>query len=87
MMSSPAASFLAPRHGGVDEAAGVDDHQIGAVVRFCGLVTFSAELGQDLFGIDQRFRAAERNEAHFRCWRAGGWLGNTGEWLRLHMVA
>jgi hypothetical protein len=50
-------------HGGVDEAAGVDDDEVGAVIGLGGLVAFRAQLGQDLFGVDQRLRAAERNEA------------------------
>lgn len=36
-------------HGGVDEAAGVDDHQIGAIIRLGRLVAFGTQLGEDLF--------------------------------------
>jgi len=43
---------------GVDEAAGVDDDQIGAGIGLRGLVTLGAQLRQDALGIDQRFRTA-----------------------------
>jgi len=49
-------------HGGVDEAAGVDDDEVGAIIRLGRLVAFRSQLGQDLLGIDQRLRATERNE-------------------------
>ena len=52
-------------HRGVDEAAGIDDHQVGAVIRFCGVVAFGAQLGQDLFGIDQRLRTTEGDKTDF----------------------
>ena len=73
------------RGGSIDKAAGIDDHQIGASVGFRRFVAFGAQLGQDLFGIDQRFRAAERDKAHFwrRTWHGlhglglGGRNGNT----------
>ena len=50
-------------HRLVDEAAGVDDHQVGAVVGLAGGVTLGLQLRQDQLGIGQRLRAAERNEA------------------------
>ena len=72
-------------HGSIDKAAGIDDHQIGASVGFRRFVTFGAQLGEDLFRVDQRFRAAERDKAHFRrrTWHGlhglglGGRNGNT----------
>ena len=52
-------------HGFVDEAAGVDDDEVGAVVRAGDFITFGAQLGNDLFGVDERLRAPEGNEAYF----------------------
>jgi hypothetical protein len=46
-------------HGRIDEAAGIDDHQIGAGVGLRGFITFSTQLREYLFGIDQRLGAAE----------------------------
>ncbi len=54
-------------HRGVDETAGVDDHQIGAVVGLARDVAFSLQLGQDQFGIGQRLGAAEADESDGRC--------------------
>ncbi|MNQ59102.1 hypothetical protein D3C85_733270 [compost metagenome] len=67
-------------HGSVDKTAGIDDHQIGASVGFRRFVAFGAQLGQDLFGVDQRFRAAERDKAHFRrrTWHGQHGLGLGG---------
>ena len=54
-------------HRVVDEAAGVDDHQVRALEGLGGLVALGAQLGQDQFGIGQRFGAAQADEADFRC--------------------
>ena len=51
---------------GVDEAAGVDDDEVGAVVGRRDVVALGAQLGEDLLGVDERLRAAERNEADAR---------------------
>ena len=51
---------------GVDEAAGVDDDEIGAVVGRRDRVAFGLELRDDLLGVDERLRAAERDEADAR---------------------
>jgi hypothetical protein len=45
-------------HRGVDEAAGVDDDQIGAVVGLRGGVALGAQLRQDALGVDERLRTA-----------------------------
>ena len=47
------------RDGRINEAAGIDDDEIGTVVRFGGVVTFSTQLRQDLLGIDQGLGTAE----------------------------
>ena len=47
----------------VDEAAGVDHHEIGRLVGRGDLVAFRAQLREDALGIDQRLRAAEADEA------------------------
>jgi hypothetical protein len=49
--------------GGVDEAAGVHDHQIGAVVAAGQLIPTAAQLGHDALGIHQRLGAAQADEA------------------------
>ena len=36
----------------IDKAAGIDDHQIGAVIRFGGVVTFGTQLSKNLLGVD-----------------------------------
>ena len=54
------------RDGGVDEAAGVDDDEVGAVVVGRDRVALGAQLREDLLGIDERLRAAERHEADAR---------------------
>jgi hypothetical protein len=47
----------------VDEAAGVDDDEVGALVGRRDLVALGAQLGEDALGVDQRLRAAEADEA------------------------
>jgi hypothetical protein len=72
--------------GGVDETAGVDDDEVGAGVVGRGLIALGAQLGEDAFGIDERFRTAERDEPDLgrrfattffqgRSWSAGGSRG------------
>ncbi len=58
--------FQRLRLGAVDEPAGIDHHHVGVIVVGRDLVALGAQLGQDAFGIDQRFRAAERHEPHAR---------------------
>jgi hypothetical protein len=41
-------------HRGVDEAAGVDDDEVGAGVVLGGLVALGAQLREDALGVDQR---------------------------------
>ena len=59
-------------HGRVDEAAGVDDHEVGAIVRLRRLVAFGAQLREDLLGVDERLRATERDESDARSGAHGG---------------
>ncbi|CAN0621223.1 protein of unknown function [Burkholderia multivorans] len=51
-------------HRFVDEAAGVDDDEIGAVIGAGDLVALRAQLGDDLLGVDERFRAPEGYETY-----------------------
>jgi hypothetical protein len=51
---------------GVDEAAGVDDDEVGAGIARRGRVAFGAQLREDALGVDQSLGTAERNEAYFR---------------------
>ena len=51
---------------GVDEAAGVDDDEVGAGVVGRGGVTLGPELGEDSFGIYKCLGTAERNKPDLR---------------------
>ncbi len=51
---------------GVDEAAGIDDDQVGVVVAARDRVALGAQPGQDVLGVDGRLGAAEGNEADAR---------------------
>jgi hypothetical protein len=46
----------------VDEAAGVDDHQVRAFEGLGGLVALGAQLREDQFGIGQGLGAAQADE-------------------------
>lgn len=63
------------RLGRVEEAAGVDDHHVGAVVPAGQLVTLGAKVGEDPLGIDQRLGAAQRDERDFRGGAGSGAAG------------
>jgi hypothetical protein len=52
--------------GGVDEAAGIDDDEVGAGVVCCGDIALGAQLREDALGVDQRFGTTEGNEPYFR---------------------
>jgi hypothetical protein len=55
--------------GGINEAAGVDDDQIGIIVIWGNFVTLGAQAGKDQFGVGTGFRAAQADKAnggHFR---------------------
>ena len=52
--------------GGIEEAAGVDQHDVGAGVIGRHLIAFGAQLGEDSLGIDQRLGAAKRDHADAR---------------------
>ncbi len=54
------------RDGGVDEAAGVDHDQVRSVIGGRDRVALGAQLGQDLFGVDQRLRTSKRDEPDAR---------------------
>ena len=58
--------------GADQKAAGVDHHDIGAVVARGDLVAFGAQPGDDALGIDQRLGAAEADEADARAAASGG---------------
>ena len=51
--------------GVVDEAAGIDHHQVGAFVTGYDVITLGAQLSQDQFGIDQGLGATQADEADF----------------------
>ena len=53
-------------HRGVDEAAGVDDDEVRAVVVRRGGVALGAQLREDALRVDQRLGAAEGDEADLR---------------------
>ena len=50
---------------GVDEAAGIDDDEVGARVSGRSRVALGAKLREDALGIDQRFRTTEGDETDF----------------------
>ena len=52
-------------HRRIDEAAGVDHHQVGSLVGGRNGITLGAQLRQDALRIDQRLGAAERDESDF----------------------
>ena len=72
----------------IDEAAGVDDHQVGAGEGLAGLVALGAELGQDQFGVGQCLGAAKRDKADPGRRLGCGWLdqrgGHVGRSRRMH---
>ena len=53
------------RLGAVEKAAGIDDDHVGAGVLARKLVALRAQPRDDALAVDQRLRAAERDEAHF----------------------
>ena len=54
-------------HRRLDEPAGVDDYEIGPVVRRRNRVALRAQPREDAFGIDQSFGTTERDESDLRC--------------------
>ncbi len=54
------------RLGAVEKAAGVDDDGVGARVRAREFISLRPQLRQDPLAVDQRLRAAERNEGDAR---------------------
>jgi len=61
--SSSASPIASSDSSTADEAAGVHDDEIGVLIGGRDEIAFGAQLREDALGIDQRFRAAERNEA------------------------
>src|SRR5205085_2060610 len=51
---------------GVDEAASVDDDEVGTFVGWRNGIAFRTKLRQDLLRIDKCFRASQRDKAHAR---------------------
>ncbi len=65
--------------GGVEEAAGVDHHHVGARVVGRDQIAFRAQLGEDAFRIDERLGAAQRDEADLgRGFGGPRWRGLVG---------
>ena len=62
----------------IEEAACVDQHQIGAVIVAADLIAFGPQARDNAFRIHKRFWAAERNDTDF-----GGVRGRCGTVLRL----
>jgi hypothetical protein len=54
------------RLGAVEEAAGVDDDDVGAVVLAGEFVTFGPQARDDALGIHQGLRASQRDKGDFR---------------------
>ncbi len=53
--------------GAVEKAAGVDQHDVGAGIVARERVALRAQRRHDAFGVDERLRAAEADEADFGC--------------------
>ena len=58
--------------GRIEEAARIDQHDVGPGIVGRHLVPVGAQLGQDTFAVDQRLGAAERNHADARRSGEGG---------------
>jgi len=71
------------RLGAIEEAAGVDDHDVGAIVPAGQLIALGTEMGEDPLGIDQRLGTAQADEGKARDWfvHSGG-LGPAGNAAR-----
>lgn len=68
-------------HRAVDEAAGVDHHQLRIVIAGHHVVPFGTQLGQDAFGIDQVFGATQGDESYFGGLFCVGHRSITLRWL------
>ena len=69
----------------IEEAAGVDDDEVGAVMLAGDLVALGAQARQDPLGIDQRLRAAEADETD--AWRSHEELPlNVGKAAQYHSL-
>ncbi|MND87656.1 hypothetical protein D3C80_796630 [compost metagenome] len=65
----------------VDEAAGVDHHQLRIVIAGHHIVPFGTQLGQDALGIDQVFGATQGDESYFGGLFCVGHRSITLRWL------
>src|SRR5262249_31491850 len=54
------------RLGAVEKAAGVDHREVGAGMGTSEFIALRAQAGHDALAVDQRLRAAERDETHSR---------------------
>ena len=59
------------RLGAVEETAGVDDDEVGALVLARELIALRAQARDDTLAVDERLRAAEGDKAYFRRGRIG----------------
>ena len=59
------------RLGAVEKAAGVDHREVGAGMGTSEFIALRAQAGHDALAVDQRLRAAERDETHSRRARRG----------------
>ena len=57
--------------GAVEKAAGVDHCEVGAGMGTSEFIALRAQAGHDALAVDQRLRAAERDETHSRHARRG----------------
>ena len=51
--------------GAIEEAAGVDDHEVSAIMLACKLVALGAQARDDALGIHQRLGASKRHKTDF----------------------
>ena len=67
-------------HRGIDESTGIDHDEVGGAIARGDLVPFGAQAGEDAFGIDQCFGAAQADKAHFRAFAFDGFHGMADRW-------
>jgi len=53
--------------GAIEKAAGIDDDGVGTLMGFGEFIAFGAQLRDDPFAVDERFRASEGNKRDFGC--------------------
>ena len=61
---------------GIDETAGIDDHEVGGGVSRGHLIALGAQPREDALGVHERLGATQAHEAHLRNLGIDGFQGN-----------